>query len=255
LSERPDNSKKRGMDKARGGNSFGRLTVLAIVVGGHVLLVMLFASSRPAATRTSPSPSIDAPDALVLLNLEPRLQPASEPEMPAFEPVAASAGAVVKLPAIASADSSAIPDPTAGSSGSAITELPSDGLPIDWAHEAQRTAQSMAPGLIRKQLRECEEAKKHGKYPPGCKKPASAYEPHWEPEPKRAGFAPLPYVRIGKRCVVGLGFFGCTLGKLPEPDGSIFENTYDTNAPESSVPEVEASVFPERPRPQVMPEE
>jgi hypothetical protein len=248
LSEQPDNSKKRGMDKARGRNSFGRLTVLAIVAGGHVLLVMLFANSRPAETRTSPSSSNDAPESLVLLNLEP--EPVSEPVTPALEPMTASAGAMVRQPVIASADLSAIPDPSVGSSGSAVTELPSETPSINWEREAQRTAQTMAPGLIRKQLRECEEAKKHGKYPPGCKKPASEYEPHWEPEPDRAGFAPLPFVRIGKRCVVGLGFFGCTLGKLPEPDGTIFENAYDTNRPRSSVPEVEASVFPERPAPQ-----
>jgi hypothetical protein len=254
LSERSDNSKKRGMDKARGRNSFGRLTVLAIVVGGHVLLVMLFANSRPAEPRPSSSRSSEAPEALVLLNLEPQPEPARVSETPALEPMTASAAAILRPSAIASADPSAIPDPFVGSSGSAITELPSENPAIDWEREAQRTAASMAPSLIRKQLRECEEAKKHGKYPPGCKKPASEYEPHWEPEPRRAGFAPLPYVRIGKRCVVGLGFFGCTLGKLPEPDGSVFENAYDTNRPQSSVPEVEASVFPERPAPQAVPD-
>jgi hypothetical protein len=242
------------MDKARRGSSFSRFTVLAIVVGGHVLLVMLFANSRPAETRASSS-SGEAQEPLVLLSLVPESESPATAEEPPPEPVMASAGAIFAPEDMRSEIPSAIPDPSAGSSGRAsIEELLGDPL-IDWEREAQEAAKGMAPGLIRKQLKDCEEAKKHNKYPPGCKKPASAYEPHWQPEEKRAGFAPLPYVRIGKRCVVGLGFFGCTLGKLPDADGSVFENMYDTNRPRSSVPEVEASIWPERPAPLVQKEQ
>jgi hypothetical protein len=232
------------MDKARRRSPFSRYTVLAIVVGGHVLLVMMFANSRPGGMRIASSSSEDV-EAIVLLNLAQEPQPAEIPEELSPEPMTASVDVI----------DGSIPDPGVGSSGSDSVEAPPAESAVDWEREAERTAEAMAPGLVRKQRRECEEAKKHNKYPPGCKKPASAYEPRWEPEEKRAGFAPLPYVRIGKRCIVGLGFFGCTLGKLPDADGSVFENMYDTERPRSSVPEVPASVWPERPAPQVMKEQ
>jgi hypothetical protein len=242
------------MDKARRRSPFSRYTVLAIVVGGHVLLVMMFANSRPGGMRAASSSS-EVADAMVLLNLAQEPQPTEIPEELSPEPITASIGAIDGRAGSASEDSAAIPEPDVGSPGSASVEAPGAESEIDWEREAKRTAETMAPGLIRKQLRECEEAKKHNKYPPGCKKPASAYEPHWEPERKRAGFAPLPYVLIGKRCIVGLGFFGCTLGKLPDADGSVFENMYDTERPRSSVPEVPASVWPERPAPQALKEQ
>lgn len=242
------------MDKARRRNPLTRFTVLAIVVGGHVLLVMLFANSRPSELRTV-SLNSEAPPSLVLLNLmpEPELEETPQPLLP--EPITASSGVIADPGAFASEVPASAPEPNVGSSGSASVEGPPDELGIDWEREAQRTAEAMAPGLVRKQMQECEEAKKHGKYPPGCKKPASAYEPDWEPEPDRAGLAPLPFVRLGKRCVVGLGFFGCTLGKLPDADGTVFENMHDTERPRSSVPEVPATVWPERPAPQVLREQ
>ena len=47
----------------------------------------------------------------------------------------------------------------------------------------------------------------------------------------------LPYMELGKRCVIGLGFFGCGIGKLPEPDGTLFDDMDDPNRPRDSVPE------------------
>jgi hypothetical protein len=44
-------------------------------------------------------------------------------------------------------------------------------------------------------------------------------------------------VRIGKRCVVGLDFSGCQIGKLPEADGTLFDDMRDPDRPRGSVPD------------------
>ncbi len=54
---------------------------------------------------------------------------------------------------------------------------------------------------------------------------------------KRAGLLPLPYVRVGKRCIVGLGFFACNLGELPKPNTHLFDDMQQGKTPDSSVPD------------------
>jgi hypothetical protein len=47
----------------------------------------------------------------------------------------------------------------------------------------------------------------------------------------------LPYMEIGKRCAIGLGFFGCGIGELPPPNGHLFDGMDDPDRERSSVPE------------------
>jgi hypothetical protein len=54
-----------------------------------------------------------------------------------------------------------------------------------------------------------------------------------------AGF--IPHVHIGQRCVVGLGFFGCNLSKLPEANGHLLDGMQDPNRWRSSVPDVDTT--------------
>ena len=51
----------------------------------------------------------------------------------------------------------------------------------------------------------------------------------------------IPYVRIGKRCIVGLGFWGCQLGKLPQANSHLLDGMTDPDRPGSSVPDVDTS--------------
>jgi hypothetical protein len=207
--------------------------VLAVVLGGHVLLVLLLTSSKPGSGR-SETAIPEFRSILVLLDLRrPELEDLP-PDGMKFEP----ASEVRKSRTTAG---SASPESVIAPSGSEDSSgTPIDAPRIDWQNEAQRAAQGMAPGLLKKQQHDCEEAKRLGEYPPGCKKPASAYDKHFDPEPKRVGMQGLiPYVRIGKRCVVALGAFGCTLGKLPEADGTIFDDMRDPDRPRSSVPDFE----------------
>lgn len=58
----------------------------------------------------------------------------------------------------------------------------------------------------------------------------------WNPEQKKYGLLPLPYIVIGEACVIGLGFFGCALGSPPEPNSHLFDDMRAGRTPESSVP-------------------
>jgi len=72
-----------------------------------------------------------------------------------------------------------------------------------------------------------------------CEPPESSLV--WNPETPRAGFTrtpiPLPFVQLGKRCVIGLGFFGCTLGALPEANSHMFDDIAEGKTMKSSVPD------------------
>jgi hypothetical protein len=215
-----------------------RSVFLAVVLGGHVLLVLLLTSSKPGDGRSGKANPEEFRSILVLLDLK-RPEPVELP--PDEQKPEPTPGASNSRNKSRTAARSAAPEPASAPSGvEDISGTAIDAPQIDWQGEAQRTAQAMAPGLLKKQQRECEEAKRLGKYPPGCKKPASAYNKHFEPEPKRVGMQGLiPYVRIGKRCVVALGAFGCALGKLPEADGTVFDDMRDPDRPRSSVPDIE----------------
>jgi hypothetical protein len=106
----------------------------------------------------------------------------------------------------------------------------------------------MAPRLINELQEKCATAQRLARaLPAGCKKGSFAKE--WQPEPKRAGFVGIfPYVRIG-RCIIGLGFWGCTV-QTPSPDGTLFEDIRNPDRPVSSVPDLPVQTFPKAPIPQ-----
>ena len=116
----------------------------------------------------------------------------------------------------------------------------SDTLPlllgIDWDRESAAVANSQSASIFKELKLLCQEAALRGEQPPGCHKYRKP-DP-WSPEPKKFGFSGgLPFVRLGKRCVLGLGFFGCGVGKLPEADGHVFDDMRDPDRPRSSVPD------------------
>lgn len=55
-----------------------------------------------------------------------------------------------------------------------------------------------------------------------CKPRDSSFE--WSPAEERTGLYPLPYVLVGERCVIALGFLGCALGELPPPNKHLFDD-------------------------------
>ena len=111
---------------------------------------------------------------------------------------------------------------------------------------------SLAPGMIKELRRECVEAERRAQaLPEGCNKRSNAKQ--WEPEPKRAGMIGLlPYVRLGK-CVIGLGFWGCSIGKQ-SPDGTLLDDMRNPDRPVSSVPDLPESRFSAPPVPRAFKE-
>jgi hypothetical protein len=82
----------------------------------------------------------------------------------------------------------------------------------------------------------CLERERPGSKVPACKKPLRSFQ--WNPELPKAGIEGfIPYVRLGKHCVLGLGFFGCALGKQ-EANGHLFDDLKNPDRPGSSVPDV-----------------
>lgn len=203
----------------RGGRQFIRVIVLFLVAGVHTLLFVLLSYSRPAL-RTAAAPGERGKAVLFLIESPPPTAgPSKSAQGVSAPPPTEKPGLRAILPAEEQPASAPAQDPQ-----------------VDWRLEAQRAAQDMAPALTEQERRKCLNPEPPGLPPPHCRK--RNYEADWEPEPKRVGVdGLLPYVRVGKRCVIGLGFFGCAVGKLPEADGDLFEDMTDPNRPRSSAPD------------------
>ena len=198
--------------------SLTQCTAWSLVIGGHVLLILVFFSTRPVRM---PEFISRIQSVLLLPDLAP--VPAS----------AATSGARRRRSSETRMREHPGPD-TSDSSG--ITEAPPAEPSIDWRLEAERSAHAISAELARKEPK-CDDSDRTWSLQPKCKKPKRP--PEWELETPRAGFDRLiPYVRLGKRCILGLGFFGCAIGKLPEPNGHLFDDMNNPDRPRSSVPDV-----------------
>jgi hypothetical protein len=123
----------------------------------------------------------------------------------------------------------------------AISELPPEKPSIDWNLEAERAARATVDRIAQQAKPKCDDwdaSNQPGVLLPKCKKHVPGLR--WDPEPKRAGFIGIiPYVRLGKHCIVGLGFFGCAIGKLPEANAHLFDHMRDPDRDRSSVPDID----------------
>jgi hypothetical protein len=208
---------------------FARFAVLAIVLGGHVLFLLLLSSSRPRDDSSDSDPQERT--VLLFLNLSiPEEEPEPEPQPePQHDRVSTS-----RMRERAASD-------TSDEATSIHEDAPSTARGrVDWYSEAEVVAKDRGAELLVMQDKNCEhtQSDRPGSMLPKCgKKPKPPRE--WEPEPKRFGLEGLlPFVRINERCVIGLGFFGCALGKMPEPDGHLFDDMKDPDRPTSSVPDI-----------------
>jgi hypothetical protein len=198
-----------------------RVGSLVIALGGHLLLIAVLSSGRLTESRRV---TTDSQESLILIPLSPDVPEAQHERREKVERR--------KLPRIARDISHS--DRGAGAAPVQLAEPSADA--IDWGLEAETVAKSMAPGMIKELRRKCVEAEQRAQaLPEGCRKRSNAKE--WEPEPKRAGvIGLLPYVRLGK-CVVGLGFGGCAIGKQ-RPDGTLLDDMLNPDRPVSSVPDL-----------------
>jgi hypothetical protein len=104
---------------------------------------------------------------------------------------------------------------------------------IDWEAAGREAARAHAQ--LPEPRRDCDENP-----PPGSMRPRCRPAPHafgWHREPRAVEWQGLlPFVHLGKRCVLGLGFFGCAVGKLPEADGHLLDGMREPDRERSSVP-------------------
>jgi hypothetical protein len=206
--------------------------VWVIIIGGHALLIFVFTASGKRQVQIV---STDAPSQGVLILLD----------MPA-QASASAAARVTETPQLASipmmSPQVALPELDSGST--AITLPPEEegagpgSNAIDWQAEAERSARDIVEQSAKRGPR-----KRIGEHPPSPfrEKPKPPEFP-WNTE-GRFGLSQglIPYVHIGQRCVVGLGFFGCNLSKLPEANGHLFDGMKDPNRQRSSVPDIDTS--------------
>lgn len=210
------------------------MLAIALVLLVHALLLLLAVASG----RIQRS---DAPEQIAFIGIWP--------EPPPEQPAPPEATPTVTTPAPRPRDRAPSPPPLApGSAEQPIAPATPPAIapetgpatapitlpPIDWQREANAAArrhaqppagpESFSPGpeTLRKP----------------CEPPKSSFE--WNPETPKAGFTrtpiPLPFVSLGERCVVGLGFFGCDMGPKTEANSHLFDDLKQGKTQESSVP-------------------
>ncbi len=203
-----------------------RYTPFAAVALGHVLFVMLllrldFSPTLRLEHDTSP---------ILLLDLSSSANPtartfdASQAARPRTNSPK-SPGAEISVGVNAPYDAGAAASPDA------LTVEP----PVDWREVAEQVAKSQAKSIFKELKHQCNEAALRGEFLPECRKYKKSDA--WVPVPRTFGIAGgLPYVRLGKRCIIGLGFFGCAVGKGPDANGRLFDDMREPDRPQSFVP-------------------
>lgn len=106
----------------------------------------------------------------------------------------------------------------------------------DWAFEAGAAADEIVRDLAKGETRHCDDSPKREPWLPPCKRHVGRFE--WSEEPKHAGFEDgLPYIRLGKYCVLSVGVLGCGFGSS-EANGHLFDDMRNPDRDRSSVPDI-----------------
>ena len=204
--------------KLSGRGSLGRSVVVGLILVGHIVFLLLLAGLIDRRRLTAPADTT----VLVLMDLELQRPVAAAPGPP---------GRPRPAGAPAPAPSTAISEPPVPSGAPGGTSAP-----VDWSGEATRAAAAASGRLSTQSQQECHPEDRRGPLPAHCLQPRAPAP--WEPEPARAGFSGgLPWVRIGKECIVGLGFFGCALDP-PPANGHVLDEMKNPDRLRSSVPDV-----------------
>jgi len=200
-----------------------RPTAMALVLLAHVPLVLLFLWGW-RLSRDEPEPALIFIGLWPTIRDEPKVDAPPSPQQAPQRTARRSDAPEREAPASQSpVESSAITVPSESTT-------PSESPPsVDWRAEgaaaAARQAAAAAPSGFSAPPKVARKA---------CEPPKSSWE--WNPEPKKAGLTPLPYIVLG-RCVVGLGLFGCALQKPPEANSHLLDDMRDGKTSPSSVPD------------------
>jgi len=208
-------------------NKTSRFLVLAFVGVFHLALILLWLRVQQWPLGNP------ATQPLTLLDLA---SSAAKPVSPVPQQIDASA--VSRTKSKKAHDNEQVPDsqPDAEGASSPFSSLPAGRPPpIDWDNEAEQASKSRAASIFQQLQQACKKAALKGEQPPECR--THKTPDAWVPEPKKFDISGgLPFMRLGKFCVIGLGFFGCAVGKLPEANSHVLDDMRDPDRPRSSVP-------------------
>lgn len=196
-----------------------RFVAVLLVVGIHAVLLFL---ALMAVRRERPEADTTAGSTLLMLRNPERVAPRSvmtapTPQAPRMidDPLSLAPPA---LSFDGAADAEAGPDANAPS--------------IDWKEHGRRAAASTIEKMPAPDQSNCDSTGLGDPALANCKPP-----PDFQWAPPRSGFKDgLPYVMVGENCIVGLGFFGCALGKKPA-NGRLLDGMRDPQRERSSVPD------------------
>jgi hypothetical protein len=198
-----------------------RPAAIVLVLLAHGFLILLFTLAR--TSRDEPEQQLVfislSPQMRTVEKVIPQVLPQQQPSPRRPAPVTAT----VTLPPASTAPSTAINAPV---ESNAPGESPRPN--IDWRAEAAAVAGRHATPTPPAEF---------APPPKALRKPCEKKKSSWEWKEKGYGIAPLPYVKLGKRCVIGLGFFGCALQKPPEANSHLLDDMRDGKTAPSSVPD------------------
>jgi hypothetical protein len=198
----------------RANQPYRRFAAWVAVLLVHVPLVLLFLGADRSAKGDHPQQDVRA-DILYLLRLP---QHVSEARGPTQETVRQ------------------LPKPSLSQIGSGtltitMPEAPNVSVPYRPKPDWYRTAEEVAHSLTSASKTNVHLAT--GEYPHSpyrnCK-----HQPQfaWHSQPTMVGLDHhlVPYLRLGKYCVIALGSFGCAFGDLPPPNDHLFDHILERNA-------------------------
>jgi hypothetical protein len=199
-----------------------RAAAIVLALLAHVLVLLLFSFGN---RRSSPEELVLQYVSIWMPDQPPSARAPEPPRVPQPQPLPRQSRA--PIPAPQSAPEVIAPDvpPESG------TPPPESSPPaIDWYGEAAKAAARSASKGDQPEAFSPPPKPLRGP----CKPRKHSFE--WNPEPKKAGLLPLPYVRVGG-CIFMLGFFSCT--SEPPPNGHLFDDLQKGDRPVSSVPDPE----------------
>jgi hypothetical protein len=205
--------------------SLGRRSAIACgILVAHVLVTWLLIASG----RFPFQPSVPAAPPLIEIELTRIAEraPATDAALrPGSSPSASSKHAPQSV---------ATPSDTGSIQAPAGAERESQA-PTDWDLQADLAAQDIVSDLVKGEKRKCSDSPTRPPWLGPCTRWGHFA---WSEEPKRAGFqSGIPYLRLGKGCVLVLGFVGCAFG-ASKANGHLFDDLRDPDRDRSSVPDL-----------------
>jgi len=191
-----------------------RSVAFVVVVALHLLFLLLLWIREPLTLGVTD----EAPSSVLFFVDTPK------PTVTTAPPVQSSSAQPARI---------AIDEPSLPEETSTAPEPSTPSATIDWTAQASAAAAAVVDKAIHEETRKCDPSDSPKSFLPPCHPKTRKFE--WA-EP-RAGFSGgLPYVRVGERCVIALGFFGCGFGAKPPANGDLFEGMDDPERDRSSVP-------------------